>query len=154
MSLPSDFQQRNILRRQEVHIGNPEYRPHRHQRGLKNCTALRQVILEQSAMAGFLRHTFLPIVSVPICRISCRLSCHCLSQSILFQVTLATSFGISSISKLLPSCGSFFRFQLATHITASRHFLRGPQTHVLSTDIRSDMSLSWNTWSGFPVIAS
>ena len=36
MSLPSDFQQCNILRHQEVHIGNPEYRPYRHQRALKN----------------------------------------------------------------------------------------------------------------------
>lgn len=62
MSLPSDFSQLNILRHQEMHIGTPEYRAYRHQGAVKNALALRQVLPQSSAMAGFLRDKFLPII--------------------------------------------------------------------------------------------
>ena len=100
MSLSSDFPQCNILRHQEMHTGTPEYRAYRHYRAVKTWPALRQGLPKLSAMAGFLRDKFLPIASVSIYCISCHLS-HCLSQSILLQVRLATPFAISSLSKLM-----------------------------------------------------
>lgn len=139
MSLPNESPPFVILRYQEMHTGTPEYRAYIHQGAVKNCLALRRVLPKLSAMAGVLRDKFLPIVSISIYCISCRLP-HCLSQSILLQVILVTSFAISSLSKLLPRSPT-----PAGASSAPLVILRAYRYMLCPRMTQSDMSWSWTT---------